>query len=259
MKLFQLAALALALLASPLALAAEGPAEETAEDSGKIRVLLMTGQNNHDWKATTPVLKELIEGAGTFELTIDKKPWDLGPEAFGGYDVILSNWSMWPKLELDPWDGDTKTAFLDYLADGGGLVVMHAGSSIHYKWPAFQALVGKTWAKGITWHGAKHEFKVTPTGDHPITRGVEPFAIFDELWRDMDPTGPYETLAIADTAKDQRKQGPQEPMLMTTSLGEGRGVNLVLGHDTKSLANKSFQTLFLRSLEWAATGDVTGE
>lgn len=255
MKLFSLAALALVLLAAPLAGAEDAPADEA---SGKIRVLLLTGQNNHDWKATTPELEKLIEASGRFDLTIELKPWELGPDAFDGYDVVFSNWGVWPKVELDPWDGDTKTAFLDYVADGGGLVVMHAGSSLHYQWPAFQALVGRTWIRKVTWHGKKHSFPVTLTGDHPITRGVEPFEIFDELWRDMVPTGDYEVLATADTAKD-KKAGPQEPMLITTKLGKGRGVNLVIGHDTRSIANEGFQQLFLRSLEWAATGEVADE
>jgi len=245
MKLF--AIVAALLLTAPFA---------SAEEAGKIRVLMMTGQNNHDWKTTTPALEELVEADGKFELVIDKSPWEFGPDAFDGFDVVLSNWSVWPKVAYDPWPDDTKAAFLDYVRGGGGLVVFHAGSSVHYEFPEFQALVGRTWMKGKTWHGPKHEFEVSFVGDHPITRGVEPFRIFDELWRDMVETGPYELHAVADTAGDKRDQGPDAPMLMTTKLGQGRGVNLVIGHDTKSIANAGFQTLFLRSLEWDATGNV---
>ena len=225
----------------------------------EIRVLMMTGQNNHKWEETTPVMSKLIKEAGHFELEVSEKPWDFGPDAFDECDVVLSNWSVWPKVESDPWSDETKQAFLKFIEGGGGLVVVHAGSSVHYTWDDFQALVGKTWKKGTTWHGPKHSFKVTPSADHPITRGIARFEIFDELWRDMAPTGEYETLATADTAADKRKQGPQEPMLMITKRGKGRGVNLVLGHDTKSMANDSFQKIFLRSLEWAATGDVASE
>lgn len=246
-----LALLALAVTSSVTSFASA----DDQEGAGKIRVLMMTGQNNHDWKATTPALKEVIEASGRFELVIDETPWEFGPDAFEGFDVIFSNWSVWPKLKYDPWSPETKAAFLDHIAAGSGLVTMHAGSSVHYPWAEFQALVGKTWARGTTWHGKKHEFAVSFPVEHPITRGVEPFAIFDELWRDMVPTGPFETLAVADTSGDKRP-GPQAPMLMTTTHGEGRGVNLVLGHDTRSIANEGFQTLLLRSLEWAATGDV---
>ncbi|MEN1679841.1 MAG: ThuA domain-containing protein [Planctomycetota bacterium] len=237
-----------ALLA--LSLTTFAPADEP------VRVLMMTGQNNHNWKATTPVLEEIIAKSGRFDLTVDYKPWDFGPDAFDNYDVVLSNWGVWPKTELDPWPEETKAAFLKFIEGGGGLVVIHAGSSLHYPWDDFQALVGKTWMRGKTWHGPKHEFLVTPSPDHPITAGVKPFRIFDELWRDMVPMGEFETIATADTSGDKKKQGPQEPMLMTTGRGEGRGVNLVLGHDTRSMSNAGFQTLLLRSLEWSATGEV---
>lgn len=221
-----------------------------------IRVLLMTGQNNHDWKATTPVLVKMIEDAGRFKLEVNKEPWSFGPDAFAECDVVVSNWSVWPKVETDPWSAETKAAFLGFIKAGGGLVVIHAGSSTNYEFPEFQALVGKTWMKDETWHGAKHEFEVSFTEDHPVTNGLKPFKIFDELWRDMVKMGEFEVLANADTSGDSKKQGPPAPMLMTTKLGEGRGVNLVLGHDTRSMANPHFQELLLRSIEWAATGDV---
>lgn len=241
------------VVALALVVAAESAAAYAAEP---IRVLLMTGQNNHNWKATTPVYEKLINEAGRFALTVDHKPWEFGGDAFDNCDVVLSNWSVWPKVELDPWGGETKQAFLRFIEGGGGLVVVHAGSSVHYQWQEFQTLVGKTWINGSTWHGKKHEFLVTPNDGHPITAGMEPFRIYDELWRDMVPTGKFETWATADTSGDERNAGPEEPMLMTTRRGEGRGVNLVLGHDTRSMSNAGFQQLLLRSLEWAATGRV---
>lgn len=230
-------------------------ARASAEEGGKTRVLMMTGQNNHKWQETTPVMAELIEGAGRFELTVDKKPWELGADAFDDCDVVLSNWSMWPKIDEDPWSDEVKQAFLDFISRGGGLVVVHAGSSIHYEWPEFQALVGRTWRNGKTGHGPKHEFEVSAKDEHPITAGVGPFVIFDELWRKMDETGPHEVIATADTSRD-RNPGDPAPILFTTKLGEGRGVNLVLGHDTRSMECPEWRELFLRSLEWAATGDT---
>ena len=225
-------------------------------DLAPIRVLMMTGQNNHNWKETTPVLSKLIKDSGRFELVVHEKPWELEPEVFANHDVVLSNWSVWPNIDQDPWDDETKRAFLQFIEAGGGLVVVHAGSSVHYPWEDFQALVGATWRKDVTWHGKMHEFLVTPAKDHPLTAGVQPFRIFDELWRDMEPTSEFQVLATADTSGDDRDPGPQAPVLMSTERGKGRGVNLVLGHDKNSMANPGFQTLLLRSLEWAATGGI---
>ncbi|MEM9187089.1 MAG: ThuA domain-containing protein [Planctomycetota bacterium] len=245
----------LLLFATLVAIAPPGRAIGADADPAPVRVLLMTGQNNHKWRATTPAMTEVIEAAGRFDLTVSLAPWEFGADAFDDCDVVLSNWSVWPKTELDPWKPETKTAFLEYMNSGGGLVVVHAGSSVHYPWPAFQAMVGRTWKRGKTWHGKSHEFTVAMAADHPITRGVGEFRIFEELWRDMAPTGDCEVLATADTSGD-RKPGPQEPMLLTTRHGEGRGVNLVLGHGARAYKHAHFQELFLRSLEWAATGEV---
>src|SRR4051794_10672670 len=42
----------------------------------KIKVLLIDGQNNHDWRSTTPVMKQALEASGRFTvdvLTIEPK------------------------------------------------------------------------------------------------------------------------------------------------------------------------------------------
>ena len=34
------------------------------------KALIVTGQNNHDWKETTPVLKKLLEETGLFAVVV---------------------------------------------------------------------------------------------------------------------------------------------------------------------------------------------
>ena len=51
--------------------------------------------------------------------------------------------------------------------------------------------------------------------------------------------------------------GKFEPVVVPTALGNGRGLNIVLGHDVHAMQNIGWRTLMLRGLEWAATGDVT--
>src|SRR5205823_3938000 len=79
-----LSAVAAVLLAAPLA-AAE-----------PIKVLIVDGQNNHNWRATTPILKKVLEDAKIFTVEVatapDKprppqKPKDGGsPEAIKKYE-----------------------------------------------------------------------------------------------------------------------------------------------------------------------------
>jgi hypothetical protein len=81
------------------------------------------------------------------------------------------------------WPPQTRQAFLDHMAKGNGLVIVHAGSSVFYDWPEFQNLACGTWKDG-TGHGAIHVSRVTFTDqESPITKGLEPFWIRDEFWQ----------------------------------------------------------------------------
>lgn len=45
-----------------------------ADAQGKIRVVLIDGQNNHDWRATTPIMKQALEASGRFSVTVATSP-----------------------------------------------------------------------------------------------------------------------------------------------------------------------------------------
>ena len=40
----------------------------------KIKVLIIDGQNNHNWKQTTPVLKKIFEDTGRFTVDVATSP-----------------------------------------------------------------------------------------------------------------------------------------------------------------------------------------
>ena len=47
----------------------------------KIQALIITGQNGHDWRATTPVLRGLLEATGKFEVRVTEEFRGVGPES----------------------------------------------------------------------------------------------------------------------------------------------------------------------------------
>lgn len=67
-----------------------GPAPAPAKP---VRVLILSGQNNHDWKSTTPKLKAILEEGGQFEAVVTEKPDRLTARALEPNNVILSNWN----------------------------------------------------------------------------------------------------------------------------------------------------------------------
>ena len=222
----------------------------------KLRVLLLSGKNNHNWKKTTPALVKIFTKSERFTVTVTNEPEKLKAADFKACDVIVSNWTPWP-IRKRYWDAETEKAFLDFIRGGRGLVVFHAASTAFATWPEFQKLVGATWGKG-TGHGRQHEFEVKIADPkHPVTAGMKNFRILDELWHRMPAQPGRKVLAAAFSAKNRGGSGADEPVVIYTQLGKGRGFNLVLGHGTKAMSFPAWQTLMLRGTEWAATGKVT--
>ncbi len=62
-----------------------------------LRVLLISGQNNHDWKRTTPVIKKFLEKSGYIKVSVTEKPHQLTQADFKDVDVIVSNWNTHQK------------------------------------------------------------------------------------------------------------------------------------------------------------------
>ena len=49
-------------------------AAQTAFGATPIKALIIDGQNNHDWKATTPVLKKILEDTKMFQVDVLTTP-----------------------------------------------------------------------------------------------------------------------------------------------------------------------------------------
>ncbi len=228
----------------------------TAE-AAQLRVLIFSGRNNHNWKATTPALKKILEDSGRFAVDVTNDPSKCDAATFAKYDVIVSNWGGYPQMNERQWGPKTEKAFLDFVRSGKGFALFHAASASFHTWPEFQQISGATWGKG-TGHGAYHAFKVTIADkNHPVTRGMQDFLTTDELWHRMPRHPKAHAICTAFSAKDKGGSGDLEPVVICTQLGKGRGFNLVLGHDVKAMQNVGWKTLMLRGTEWAATGKVT--
>ncbi|HPM84464.1 MAG TPA: ThuA domain-containing protein [Candidatus Anammoximicrobium sp.] len=241
---FAATSLSLALLA-PLLWAA--PPTLLAQTPPAIRVLIFTGQNNHNWRETTPKLKAILEAGGRFAVDVTEHPEQCDAAMLAKYDVLVSDWNTWGKPPGTNWPDATRAAFLDFVRNGKGFVAVHAGSSSFFDWAEYQQIAGAWWKLGQTGHGAPHEFSVKPVADHPITRGVQPFDTTDELWQ---KPGVHPAATVLATGDDQ-------PVALVTEFGKGRGFTLLLGHSEAFMETPGFQTLLCRGVEWAASGQVT--
>ena len=232
----------------------------------KIKTLLLSGANNHDWKRSSPFLREVLDGSGKFAVTMAENPSAALEDAAAlrGYPLIFSDYNG------PAWSEKAKANFVAAVEGGTGLVILHAADNAFPGWVEYETMVALLWRQG-TGHGQYHEFEVKITDkDHPITRGLENFRLWDELYHKLVHmhNAPYHVLATAYSDPKTGGTGNDEPMMTVQQYGQGRIYHHVLGHvwagdpvankgcSMMTFENPMFQKSLLRGCEWAATGDV---
>lgn len=225
-----------------------------------LRILMLSGANNHDWRATTPVLKNILEAGGRFTVDVETNVPAMQPAVFKNYDAVLSNFNTFGlKNPEGVWNAGMRAAFVAFIRSGHGLVVVHAGSAVFYDWPEFQQIAGATWGKA-THHGKIHanEIHLLATS-HPVTVGLNDFPTLDEYWQNAQVPAGALPLATVTPKPEFGGSGKPEPIAFATGFGGGRGFTLLLGHNAKAMESAGFKILLQRGTEWAATGKVSSK
>lgn len=254
--------------------------------SSTMRALIIDGQNNHDWKATTPILKALLEQTGLFSVEVITSPpkgadfSSFKPE-FSNYRLLVSNYNG------DPWPKELQKRFEAYVSSGGGFVVYHAADNAFPNWREYNEMIGLGGWEGRNeksgpyvryrgnrfvfdnspgsagHHGRQHEFQIiVRDSNHPIMRGlpIEWLHAQDELYDRMrGPAKNAEFLATAYSDPQTGGSGEHEPILLTVKYGKGRVFHTMLGHGPEAMRCAGFIATLQRGAEWAATGKVTQE
>ncbi len=250
-------------------------------DEKKLKALIVDGQNNHNWKGTTPILKKYLEQAGIFTVdvaTTGRNTAKFNPK-FSDYSVVVLNYNG------ADWPQKTQENFVDYMRNGGGLVVFHAANNSFPKWKEYNRIIGlggwggrnekdgpyiryrngkvvrdSSPGRGGS-HGRQHEYVVeTINSKHPITKGLPEkwLHVRDELYdRLRGPAENLTVLSISYSDKATGGTGENEPVLFTIKYGKGRVFHTVMGDNVKQMDCVGFAVTLQRGTEWAATGKVT--
>jgi type 1 glutamine amidotransferase len=251
--------------------------------------LIITGQNNHNWKASSPVLKQILDETRLFSAEVMTTP-----EKGGDMNTFNPDFSKYKLVVLDYngdlWSDKTNAAFLKYVTEGGGVVIYHAADNSFPEWKEYNEMIGlggwgnrnqkdgpyvyyknnvlvtDTAAGTGGSHGKRREFIVrTRIADHPVTKGLPDrwFHGNDELYSQL--RGPAKNMQILATAFADTAAGGgtmrDEPMLMTITYEKGRIFHTAMGHADEgggpAMQCAGFIVTLQRGAEWAVTGNVT--
>ncbi len=144
----------------------------------KIKVLIIDGQNNHQWATTTPLLKRILEDTGRFTVDVSTTPpsapaaprlaKDATPAQKTAYEEALKKnaiavaehkaaapalWAKWrPNFSAyavvvsnyngERWPAEVESAFLAFVNNGGGFVSYHAANNAFPDWPEYNKMIG---------------------------------------------------------------------------------------------------------------------
>ncbi len=210
------------------------------------RILVITGRDvpAHNWRETTPVLREHLEKSGQFEVVVSEDPLILeSSTALATYDVILLNYYNWQRPTVSD---KAKENLLAFVRGGKGLVSFHFSARAFEEWAEYRNLIGRIWTKG-SGHGPRGPFNVKIVArDHFITQGTSDFGADDELYSKLVGDAPITVLAEAYSDWSKRT----EPMAWTLTYGKGRVFNIVFGHDAAACRNPDFARMLVRGTEW---------
>ncbi|MEY3896255.1 MAG: hypothetical protein RLZZ214_1775 [Verrucomicrobiota bacterium] len=154
------------------------PASPLTAATEKIKVLIIDGQNNHQWATTTPLLKAILEDAGIFNVDVSTTPpgrkaapplpKNATPEQKAAHEKAVKAlestaaadqakstalWARWrPKLSDydvlvsnyngEEWPEEVRAAFVSYVKNGGGFVSYHAADNAFANWADYNEMIG---------------------------------------------------------------------------------------------------------------------
>lgn len=259
---------------------------EAAEAQSRIKVLVVDGFGNHDWRTTTRLVKSILEQTGRFDVSVATAPAKAEDPAYASWKPSFQEYAVVVQTcndltgEGTLWPEPARDAFERYVREGGGVFVLHSANNAFASWDAYNRIIGLGWRKrdagealrvredetieripagqgGATGHANRQDRVVHRLGEHPIHAGL-PRAWRTPLLEVLTyARGPVENVDVISWAEDPGGKG-RWPVEWAVRFGKGRVYASSFGHawsgeeEPVNFRCAGFQTLLVRATQWLA-------
>ena len=228
----------------------------------------------HEFNAGTILLKRCLDRVSGLKTTIYTNGWPDDAKAFQGADAIFLYMDGGPKHPVI--EASRLKLLGELMRKGVGLGCAHFAVEVPKDngGPEFLDWIGGYYELGYSinpiWTA---EFKSLPA--HPITRGVQPFAVTDEWYFNLRfrPEPKDVTPILIATPSDETRQnshGPYPHVMAARGRAEvlmwaaerrdgGRGFGFTGGHFHRNWGDENFRKIVLNALLWIAKVEVPAD
>jgi uncharacterized protein len=235
------------MIASVVTLSLALSAAAVGAEEEPVKCLLM-GLGPHSETTLTETLADIEKNYPSVAITATEDLETLRYENLKDYDVLCL---VQMKVEKGNPPDFVREGILEFLKQGGGLVVTHFAVANCQNWRDSIDIFGAMWVSGKSTHGPYHEFRVDMKDEaHPIVEGVRPFITNDELYFNLLMRPDLHVIMTAD--EERFGHTVAEPMLATHYVHNARCVYFALGHDVLSAETPEYRQILVQSIEWAA-------
>jgi type 1 glutamine amidotransferase len=220
-----------------------------ADDSGKVKVLVVTG--GHGFQRE-PFFKMFADNPA---ITFTEAKQTKTSEAYERDDLASFDVVVLYDMVQNITDAQ-KAKFLSLFDKGIGLVVLHHALVSYQHWPDFEKIIGGRYpeAEGksgvITPEvGYEHDVNIPVTivsENHPVISGLNNFVIRDEIYWGFR-VRPDITPLLTTTHPKSGK-----PLAWARTEKRSRVVFIQLGHGPEAFENSNYRRLVAQSLRWVA-------
>ncbi len=217
--------------------------------SEKIKILIVDGYSNHDWRYTTEILNTLLVNSGFCEVDVSTAPTNDSPNynnwnpEFSKYDVVVQNVNSLGNG--NSWPQKVQRNFENYMKNGGGMYVFHSANNSFPEWMEYNKMIGLGWRKanqGVaieikngkmvkipvgegkdTSHGPRVDLLVNVLKNHPINDGFPSKWLTPDIELYTYARGPAENIEVLSYTFDE-KTNKNWPVDWVVQYGKGRSL-----------------------------------